>query len=235
MEIVTCKKVDMQQYGITTDCDVYLAHVKIYDIDKCATEMISAISDTSWINSLRATQMATFRVTSKKTIEKLVNNIKNRAIDDSLTDDFGEYMVSNTARKALETAYGHSLVPLAELLKGRLTGNEGFDFHSECNISYIIFGEAKYSASKNPYTDALTQIIGFIDNEKDLAELNILEHFVSNEAVNNCIGGIKGFTAAFSINALNPDIVLKNVLNSDYLHNLLSHKEIYLIGVEVDD
>ncbi len=235
MKLVAAKKVDMKKHDVITDCEVYLIYVKVRNIEKLADEMIQTISDTSWINTLKAAQQATFKATSRRTIVKLVNNINNRIENDALTEDFGEYMVSNTAQWILEKKHSHSKVPLAELVKGRISGNEGFDFHSESKNCHIVFGEAKYSGSKSPYKKALEQIKEFIDESKDMAELNVLEHFVTNVAMENCLDGNKAYTAAFSINARDAKKVLINAVKSDYLKSLLDHKEIYLIGVEVDD
>lgn len=166
MKVVSFEKIDMNKYGITTGCNVYIAHIKIDDIDKRAEEMIETISDTSWISKLNAITSAAFEATSAKTIEKLVRNVQNRIENDSLTDDFGEYMISDTAQCALEELLKHTKVPLAEILKARLTGNEGFDFHTECCESHVTFGEAKYSGSISPYTKALKQILEFVEKKK---------------------------------------------------------------------
>lgn len=225
----------MTTFGVTTDCDVYAVHIRVDDVDKRAEEMIKTISDTSWISKLNAITKAAFEATSSRTIEKLVDNVNNRVVGDSITEDFGEYMVSDTAQCALESLLKHSKVPLAELIKARITGNEGFDFHTECKKSLITFGEAKYSGTKSPYAKALRQILEFIDLKKDNAELIVLMHHVSESAAAKCVKGEKAYAAAFSINADKPMTIINHALTSDHSAKLMEHKSLYLIGVEVDD
>jgi hypothetical protein len=234
MKVVWSKKIDMDAYGIDTDCDVYAAYIKVSDIDSRAESMIETFSDTSWIEPLSAIKKATFRATSKRTIAELVKKIRERVEDDKLTEDFGEYLVSDTALEALENVFKHARVPLAELLKEKLTGNPGFDFHSECEVSLIAFGEAKYSGISSPYNRALKQIKDFVVLEKDMAELIVLENFVSETATSRCLDGEKAYTAAFSLND-DPERMFQNAIKNDHLAKLLMHHELYLIGVEIDD
>lgn len=234
MKVVWFKKVDMSSYGIDTDCDVYAVHIKVSDIDSRADVMIDMISDTSWIAPLSATKKATFRATSKRTITELVKKIRERVEDDKLTEDFGEYLVSDAALQTLEQVYKHARVPLAELLKEKITGNPGFDFHSECEVNLITFGEAKYSGNSSPYNRALKQIKDFIELEKDMAELLVLENFVSEAATFRCLDGERGYAAAFSIND-DPERMFENAVKNKHLAGLLVHNELYLIGVEIDD
>ena len=235
MQIISAQKVDLKLHGITAECDVYIAHVTINDVDKRATEMVTAIADSSWIYRLNAVSKAAFEATSAKTIIKLTQNIANKIENDKLTEDFGEYLVSDTAQCVMENIFKHTKLPLAELIKPRISGNEGFDFHSECGDSFITFGEAKYSGTKSPYTKALSQIIDFIEQNKDVAELVVLTHLVSEEAATNCAKGFKSYAAAFSINAAKPDMIINNALKSSQMDSLLGHKKLYLIGVEVND
>lgn len=234
MEVIWFEKIDMADYEIKTSCDVYGVHIKVSDIDTRADEMIETLANTDWINPLPATKKVTFKATSKRTIVKLSENIRNRINEDKLTEDFGEYLVSDTALKTLEKIYNHIRVPLAELLKEKLTGNPGFDFHSETETKFISFGEAKYSGNSSPYNKALKQIKDFISLEKDNAEINVLENFVSESATTNFLAGDKAFSAAFSLND-DPKKMIKNALLNKHLKQLLGHKELYLIGVEIDD
>jgi len=235
MEIVSYRKVNMNDLGVNTDCEVFVAHIKVDDVDKRAEEMIKTISDTSWINQLNAVAQAAFEATSADTILKLVRNIHERISGDAITEEFGEYLVSDTAQSVLVDQFKHKKIPLAELLKPRISGNEGFDFHSECIDSLLTFGEAKYSGSSNPYVKALSQIVGFIEKKKDVAELVVLMHHVSKEAVDKCVQGIKSYAAAFSINAVKPNLIIRNALLSEETRDLLKHKKLYIIGVEIND
>ncbi|SHN70041.1 hypothetical protein [Desulfovibrio litoralis] len=229
LESYTVKNVD---YCYTDDTVIYCARVKVSNVSAYAKEMIDAISNTSWLNPLEIVSKRTFAATAQPTINKLVSDILGK-VENTVTEEFGEYMVSNSALKALEKSWGHKPLPLAELLKEKILGNPGFDFHTESHTGYISFGEAKYSSSVNPYSNALTQIIEFIDNKKDEMEFGIVKNFVSSKAMNNALDGAKGYIAAFSINAVSPNTIMQNAVSSKHTKQLTCHKEIYLIGVEV--
>jgi hypothetical protein len=233
MEVVSVTPEDMSKYGKVARGRVYSAHVKITDISLHAKELIAIISDVSWIDKLGAVEKASFSATSKRTIEKLVNDVL-RKVDDKISEEFGEYMISATAQLALELKLNHTRIPLAELLKEKVSGNPGFDFHTESTSNLIAFGEAKYSGSSNPYSVALKQIATFVNLEKDNAELHIIKNFVTKNAVKNAINGSKAYIAAFSINGKSPQDIISNALGSDAIDALLVFPELYVIGVEVN-
>ena len=142
-------------------------------------------------------------------------------------------MISDTAQLSLELEHLHTKVPLAELLKEKVSGNPGFDFHTESDRNHIMFGEAKYSGGITPRAKAINQITDFITLEKDNAELIILENFVSEEAIKNAEEEKKGYVAAFSLNSDNPDLIFINALNSDAIISLFAYPELYLIAIQV--
>lgn len=234
MEVTKIEGLDRKDLGITGDCELFVAHVKISDLDKRANEMFETISNTSWIQKLDVITQQAFKATSQKTITKLIQNITERNSSDTITVEFGEYMISDTAQSVLVEKFDHKRIPLAEILKARLSGNEGFDFHTECKEQTLVYGEAKYSGSDNPYQNAMSQIASFIENQKDDAELIVLMHFASETALQNHNNGIKSYAAAFSINAKNPEVIIKHALQSEHLKKLTVHHAIYIIGVELN-
>jgi len=223
----------MAIHGKNGPCLVHRIHVKISDVDSRAVEMIEVIRDTSWLEPLKAVERKTFSATSRRTVDRLVEQIRNRTADE-VSSEFGEYLISVSAQAALSDHCKHIKVPLAELLKEKVSGNPGFDFHTESHIQLIAFGEAKYSGTSNPYQDALEQIARFIRLEKDSAELAILQNFVSEIATNNFLDGKKAYAAAFSVNAKNPSLIIDNSLKSPHIDDLLIYGELYIIGVEID-
>lgn len=233
MQIVNYKHENMDDYGKTTECNVYSIHVKVDDISSKAKEMITMIQDTSWINDLEIIERRTFEARSQPTIDKLVNDILLK-VSTSVSEEFGEFLISVTAQNSLELQYSHNKVPLAELFKEKKTGNPGFDFHTETKTQLLAFGEAKYSGSSNPYRNAITQISSFIENKKDEMELSDLKNFVSEESIENALENKKAFVAAFSINAQNPTQIIQNALSSEYIDELLVYNEVYIIGIEID-
>lgn len=232
MDVIFVKQENMGNYGKVASGHVYSAHVKITDISRHAKELIKIISDTSWIKRLGAVEQASFSARANRTIDKLVNDIFAK-VNDVITEEFGEYMISSTAQRTLEKHLKHTSIPLAELLKEKVSGNPGFDFHTESNSNLICFGEAKYSGTSNPHGHALTQIGKFINLQKDIAELVTLKSFVTSSAAQNAISGSKAYVAAFSVNNKSPLKVISNALRSHLIDPLLSYPELYIIGVEV--
>ncbi|WP_391091287.1 hypothetical protein [Vibrio sp. NH-UV-68] len=232
MNLTEQKTYDMTPFGVETS--VHSILINIENIKARAEEMISIIEDICWLKDLGPVQKVSYEARATRTITKLVDNILKK-VEDEVTEEFGEFMISASAQEALVAAFGHVKVPLAELLKEKITGNPGFDFHTETQDALIAFGEAKYSGKINPYRNALEQIRDFINLKKHDAELVDLQHFVSEEAVNNHLEKKTSYVAAFSINSKKPISIISNAFDSDYLKDILNEKEIYLIGVTVSD
>lgn len=233
MKLVKLKKVNLAEYSKTSNCEVYILHVKIDDIRKRADEITSTLRNDSWIESLTPDLKLAYDARARRTINTIINNILVK-VKDVVTKDFGEYLVSMSAKDALREYKGHDDIPLAELLGKKLSGNSGFDFHSVTENRVISFGEAKYSGSINPYNDALSQICEFIEDKKDLADILHLRNFVSQDSIKKLEDGEKAFVAAFSINSKRTKRIFDNILKrSAHFNNLLAYKELYLIGVEV--
>lgn len=232
MEIISNKRFDLSILGIASACKVHCIHVKVIDIAGRAKEMVATIADVSWVSKLSGIRQRTFKARAKRTIEKLVNDVLNK-VDSTISEEFGEFLISDTAQIALIRGHAHVKVPLAELLGRKVTGNPGFDFHTESKNNLIMFGEAKYSGNSTPRAQALDQIVEFIELEKDDADLLILESFVSEDALNNALEMKKGYVAAFSLNSNNPELIFKNAIKSDVVKKLLEYPELYLIAIQV--
>lgn len=232
MKIVHFKKEDLSSYDIKSSCEVFTIHVQVNNVNALAQEMIKTITDTSWIEKLDSVGRVAFDARSQKTIKRLVDEIFLK-VKNVVTSEFGEYMISNAAQYSLENKYGHTKVPIAELLKEKVVGNAGFDFHTESATELIVFGESKYSGADNPHGDATSQILEFINDKKDLMDLDILRNFVSPQSLKKAIAGVKAYVAAFSINSTNPGFIFKNALISGNIKKLLCYPELYLIGIQV--
>lgn len=223
----------MSQYHKDGTGIIYSAHVKISDVNSVAEEMIQSISDTSWINTLDAVEATSFRATSRRTIDKLVNEIFAK-VENVVTEEFGEYLISTTAQNVLEQEFSHVKFPLAELLKEKVSGNPGFDFHTESEINNIAFGEAKYSGVVSPYNKALKQIEDFISLGKDDAELIVIKCFASTTGLRNALEKKRAYVAAFSINSNKPTNEILSAITSKEINALKQYPELFIIGVEVD-
>jgi hypothetical protein len=189
------------------------------------------ISDTSWINKLDEISKKVFRVNAEKTIAKIVTDILS-GISTSVNEDIGEFIVSYSAQLALEIECSHQRIPLAELLKEKVLGNPGFDFHTISVNKYLVFGEAKFSLDSTPRARALNQIKEFI-GDRDNAELLWLVPFLDSITIENIKKDEKGYAAAFSLNGENIITILNNALASTPIKEIIKHKELYLIAVEL--
>lgn len=213
-------------------CDVHCIHVQIKDINAVAKELTDEISDTSWIPKLDRMSQQTFKATSDRTIDHLVNEIFTGVIT-TVGADIGEYIVSYVGQSVLASEYKHIKIPLAELLKEKISGNPGFDFHTISSKRFLVFGEAKFSADDTPRAIALNQIGKFITLAKDFAELNSLRAFLDTDVYDHMADGKRGYAAAFSFNASNIDLIFKNALESTIIDDLTNHHELYLIAIEI--
>lgn len=208
-------------------------HVQVNNFLDIIDEFETYISNTTWIDDLDEIAQLTFKANVKKTIEKVVNNIIAKVKTSSkLSEDIGEYLVSYSAQKSLEINYKHTLIPLAELIKEKVSGNPGFDYHSISQNNIIVFGEAKFSVENTPRTRALSQIIDFID-DRDNAELLWLKPFLNKHVLKNIVDSKKGYAAAFSYNNIDINKTFENAINAEELKTLVNHEEIYLIAVEI--
>lgn len=233
MDIVWTKTLSLLDGDEHKGGQLFAALVKVVDLSKVASDMHDRITDTSWIKKMDVANQIAFNATSKRTIDKLVECIANRT-SNNLSEDFGEYLISDAALEVMNSKFNHIKIPLAELIKEKISGNPGFDFHSEAPEKIIAYGEAKYSGIISRYADALKQITSFIELKKDDAELHLLRSFVSEQAVANYASGKKSYVAAFSITAADPEKVMANAIKSDHINSLANYDGLYLIGVFID-
>lgn len=232
INIIDWREIDISNYWKISTWKIFIIHIRVTNIKDIANKMIVNIQDKSWINNLDLIDKEAYTERMEPTVNKLVNDIfKN--VEDDVTEDFWEYLVSHSAWESLNKLHSHIVIPLAELWKEQITWNPWFDFHTETSTELIAFWESKYRSNWNSYRDALEQISSFITNKKDIKELSDLRRFVSNNASDNAINWDKAYVAAFSINWTRYNQIFDNVLNSEYINPLLNYPEIYLIWVEV--
>lgn len=234
MRIISYDTYEVDNDSPSKKCTIHAICVEINDIEERAEAMINTVVDTTWMNDMDIISQAAFEACADRTIQKFKSQILEE-VTDEMNTEFGEIMISDTAQCVLVSEANHSKLPLADLFKERVSGNGGFDFHTVSSDENIIYGEAKYSGVTSRYTDAICQINDFINDKKDIAELNVLRQFVSDRASIRAIEGNKGYTAAFSLVCTDKAKVMENAVYSSNLRDLYVYEEIYLIGVEVND
>ncbi len=220
--------------------NIFVCHTTVSDLSKIANELSKTVMNKSWIMDLDIGAKRAYETIVAKTAAKLVDLFENDVLsEDKISADFGEIMVSMGSARALEIIFSHISIPIAELWKPKLTGNEGFDFHTICPSKIINFGEAKFASSGSPYggnsrdgRGAGGQADGFISDSKHLMDGVHLPHLAGKEAADNLNKDLFGVVLAFSINAENPLLVFKNAIQKalKYTH-LKKAKNIYIVGV----
>lgn len=229
--------------GISDTANVFICHTSISDLEKIATELSTNVMDQSWILALDHRAKRAYENTARETAKSLVEVFKTTLSEDSkISSAFGELMVSMGSSKALEVIFKHKSIPIAEIWKPKILGNEGFDFHTVCPENMINFGEAKFSSSSNPYggpsggkTGAGGQADGFILNGKHLMDGVHMGHLAGDDAAANLDNDLFGIVLAFSINSPDPLVILKNALDHSVTYeNLKKAKNIYIVGVSYE-
>ncbi|MBS7008782.1 hypothetical protein [Anaerostipes sp.] len=204
------------------------------DISETLSDILRILMDLSWLNKFdQDFEKKAFASRAQKTI----NDIKTKfdqCINDSISKDAGEYVVSELARETMIQKLDYLDIPLDELVAKKRSGNPGFDFHSQNNLTdTVIFGEAKYVSATTAYSSALPQIVGFIKNGKDIEDLPELKPFCTLSALQGAADGRKGFSAAFSAKVTSTDKIIKNIKKREDFQFLLQYEEIILVAVDL--
>ena len=175
------------------------------NIELTLKEVFNSLSDLCWISEFDKDYMRqSFRVRADATVKYISDNII-RCSDDSITSDSGEYVISELARKSIISELNYSDIPLGELIKEQKSGNPGFDFYSESDVNILLFGEAKYKADRNAYGSAFEQIVRFENEKRDIADLQDIDKFCTEDSLSNVAKGNKGYIAAFASKATPTD------------------------------
>lgn len=213
--------------------NVKLCFVEITNLNAFAAVISRAVLDKSWITSLDPMAQMSYDFTVTETANKLVGIFQATSATGTLGADFGELMVTMSSAYALDKIFSHLRIPIAELWKPKLSGNEGFDFHTMCPSELVNFGEAKYSSNSNPYTLAISQAEDFIDNKKHFRDGVHLIHLASSNCITNLKAKQFGMVAAFSIQGKNPDVIFAHAAKSAAAFAAKNKvTSIYLVGVK---
>lgn len=203
------------------------------NIELTLKEVFYSLSNLSWINEFdKDYSRQSFRIRADATVKYISENII-KSSDDSITSDSGEYVISELARKSIITELDYSDIPLGELIKEQKSGNPGFDFYSESGINILLFGEAKYIADRNAYGSAFKQIVRFENEKRDIADLQDIDKFCTEDSLSNVVNGNKGFIAAFASKTITTEQLIENInANADF-NILKTFKELICVAVNI--
>ena len=204
------------------------------DISVTLKDILCMLMNLSWLSKFdQDFEQKAFASRAKKTIDDIKEKF-DKCIDDNISKDAGEYVVSELARETMVSELDYLDIPLDELLGKKRSGNPGFDFHSQNQITdTIIFGEAKYVASTTAYSSALPQIVDFIRDGKDVEDLPELKPFCTTTALQRAADGRYGFSAAFSAKSTSTDRIIANISKRSDFRSLLQYEELILVAVDL--
>lgn len=206
--------------------------VEVKDLAKIAESISAIVMNTSWMLNMDAGTRRSYNKTVQQTAQVLLTIFNSVASSNQINKEFGEIMVSLCSSQALNNIFAHISLPIAELWKPQLKQNEGFDYHTVCANHLLNFGEAKYSSTVNPHGNAISQIDGFINEEKHLRDRVHLINIAPPIAISNLDNDDFGIIAAFSINSPNPLPIIGHAINTAVATFRTSNvKMIYVVGV----
>lgn len=217
---------------IKIDKHITFIRINPTDIKVTLREVLDSISNIAWISSFDEDYIKDgFEVRAEATIDYISKNII-KANDDKVTQDSGECLVSELARKTVVTEMNYLDIPLGELIKEKDIGNHGFDFFSKNKNDILLFGEAKYVANQNAYGKALKQIVKFI-GKKDKSDIIAIDRFCCENSKRNFAVGNKGYMAAFAAKTTSTKIIIEGILANTDFQELTKYNELICIAVNV--
>lgn len=228
------KIIDHKELTQFSPAKVQFFRIDPEDISVTLSDILRTLMDLSWLSKFdKEFEQKAFASRAKKTIDDIKEKF-DKCIDDNISKDAGEYVVSELARETLISKLDYLDIPLGELIGKKRSGNPGFDFHSQNKITNtVIFGEAKYVATTTAYTSALPQIVDFIKDGKDVEDLPELKSFCTTSALKRAAGGNKGFSAAFSAKTTKTDRIIANITKRLDFQSLLQYEELILVAVDL--
>lgn len=228
MRVLNVRKIDASNHNRVT-----FIRVEPTDLQATLTDIINTLSDISWISRFDEEYIREgFRARALPTIRDITEKL-NTSSSDKVSSDAGEYVVSELSRNAIISQLKYLSVPLTELYSKQVSGNPGFDFHTQNDCETLIFGEAKYLSGQNAYGTGLRQVVEFIDDEKDIKDIPDLRDFVSQKALKKVSQGTKGFAIGFSAKSTPSDILIAHIIENKDYKTLLTYEEIVLVAVNI--
>jgi hypothetical protein len=228
LKVLECKKIDVENYNSIT----YI-RIDPENLSVTIRDIITSLSNLSWIAKFDKSYIRnSFFKRAEDTAEYLADKIL-KDDGDKITEDSGEYVVSELAREALVIELKYLDVPLAELFKEQVSGNPGFDFYSANKEKVIIFGEAKYSSGRNAYGIGMEQVDRFIREGQDVSDLNDIDKFFEEESLKLADNGDKAYAIAFAAKGTASDMIIKGIIRNKHYKDIAINKEVIFLAVNV--
>lgn len=228
------KVIEKRAVPHTSNSHITFIRIDPENLQDTLANIMKTLMDLSWLSRFDEDYMKnSFKIRAEKTIADIQKKFEDCA-DDDITKEAGEYVVSELARESLFSQMSYLHIPLSELLGMKISGNPGFDLHSQNNVTdTVIFGEAKYNSRQSAYSTAITQVSEFIDDKKDIMQIADLKPFCTPAALTRANDGFKGFAIAFSAKSTPSDRMIDNILAQTDFTKLLPFEEIILVAVNL--
>lgn len=124
-DVIECFKISDKGYSHP---NVIFIRIEPSDLKTTINDIICALNNLSWIETFDKEYIKkSFKIRASKTAKHLSNKLNNFA-QDKVTTDIGETVVSELSRLAIVNELEYRDIPLAELIKQKISGNHGFDF-----------------------------------------------------------------------------------------------------------
>ena len=212
---------------------VLFIRIEPTDIKITLRDVFKSLSDKACISDFDKKYIQDyFQVRADETINYISNNIINQS-DDTITSDTGELVVSELSRLTVINELNYLDIPLAEIIKSKAVGNDGFDFFSKNLNEIILFGEAKFKSSQNAYGSAFKQIERFERIKQDVSDIKEIKEFCSEDSLNNHSDGKKGFIASFASKSTSTTNIVNGIKKNTHFNILKKHQEIICVAVNV--
>ena len=212
MKVLECKKIDVENYNSIT----YI-RIDPENLSVTIRDIITSLSNLSWIAKFDKSYIRnSFFKRAEDTAEYLADKIL-KDDGDKITEDSGEYVVSELAREALVIELKYLDVPLAELFKEQV----------------FIFGEAKYSSGRNAYGIGMEQVDRFIREGQDVSDLNDIDKFFEEESLKLADNGDKAYAIAFAAKGTASDMIIKGIIRNKHYKDIAINKEVIFLAVNV--
>lgn len=229
--------------NVGTNNNVYFALYKIDDLLFECLKVQYDVFERSWLQDISDINAKNaFEIRANKTAEIIKKDLEKGVSGPKYIQYAGQHIVVLNARDTISNDLLYKKIPIAELVKNRVSGNGGFDFHLENEKDgVIIFGEGKYRNGINSYkasfSSALKQVVDFIKDGMDSSEYPDLSCFLSELTKNN-YSSDKGYAIGFSINSSDfngkpknyTDILIEIQKNLNYL-TLEKKKCLFIVGI----
>ncbi len=212
---------------------VVFIRVEPIDLQSTLKNIIDMLFNLSWINQFDEEYVRdSFKERAVPTIMDITQKLK-AASTEKISSDAGEYVVSEVSRNAIVNQLKYLSIPLSELYSKQVSGNPGFDFHTQNDCEILIFGEAKYLCDRNAYGTGLKQVVNFIKDKKDIKDISDLRDFIKPAVLVKATQGIKGFAVGFSAKEISSDQLIENIKRNQEYKELLAYEEIVLVAVNI--